>query len=92
MNLKRPPIFLRISSTTQATYRIKPQNIEYIEDGFFHGDKVAVVTHRAGGDILSFMTNLTSQEIEQGMNDLVQQQEDYSDEYFNIKFLGDSDE
>ena len=92
MNLKRPPIFLRIPSTTQEIFSIKPQSIEYTEDSFFDGDKITIVTHSVGKGVHKFQTNVTSQEIEQGMNDLVQQQEDYSDAYFNIKFLGDSDE
>jgi hypothetical protein len=88
MNLKRPPAFLRIPSTTQEILSIKPQNIEYLEDGFFLDEKFTTVTHSVGSQAYTMKTNLTAEEIEQGMQDLQQQQTDYKDKYFNITFLG----
>jgi hypothetical protein len=87
-NLKRPPAFLRIPSTTQEILSIKPQNIEYLEDGFFLDERFTTVTHSVGSQIHTMKTNLTAEEIEQGMQDLQQQQTDYEDKYFNITFLG----
>jgi hypothetical protein len=91
MNLKRPLVFLRIPSTTQEILSIRPQNIEYLEDGFFLDERFTTVTHRVGSQVHTMRTNLTSGEIEEGMSSLLEQQAAYENEYFNLNFLGDSE-
>jgi hypothetical protein len=91
MNLKRPLVFLRIPSTTQEILSIRPQNIEYLEDGFFLDERFTTVTHRVGSQVHTMRTNLTSGEIEEGMNALQQQRDEYNDQYFNTIFTGDDE-
>lgn len=82
MNLKLPPIFIAIPTSTQTTVKIRPKNIVAMEDSWYYNDRTTIVTHTEG----SFMTALTSQEIEDGMDAL---QEQYDTYYDQINNLGD---
>jgi hypothetical protein len=90
MNLKPPPVFLRIPSTTQAIHSIKPHNIVCLVDRV-RPEVETEVHHLLGKESVFFTTSLTSQEIEQGMSSLLEQQAAYDNEYFNLNFLGDSE-
>ena len=90
MNLKPPPVFLRIPSTTQVIYSIKPHNIVCLIDKV-RPEVETEVHYLLGTDRGFFKTSLTSQEIEQGMSRLLEQQAAYDNEYFNLNFLGDSE-
>ena len=90
MNLKPPPVFLRIPSTTQSIHSIKPRNIVCLVDRV-RPEIETEVHHLLGDKSVFFITSLTSQEIEEGMNHLLAQQDEYNDQYFNIKFSGDDE-
>jgi type III secretory pathway component EscV len=90
MNLKPPPVFLRIPSTTQAIHSIKPQNIVCLVDRV-RPEVETEVHHKVADRSMFFVTSLTSQEIEEGMSSLLEQQAAYDNEYFNLNFLGDSE-
>jgi hypothetical protein len=90
MNLKPPPIFLRIPSTGQETYSVKPSRIVCLIDKWEDEDKVAVVYHLIGDTLRHFKTSLTAQEIEEGMSRLLEQQAEYDNQYYST-FLGDSE-
>jgi hypothetical protein len=90
MNLKRPPIFLRIPSTGQEIYSIKPSRIGCLIDRV-RPEPETVVYHLVGEGSASFVTSLTSQEIEDGMSSLLEQQAEYDNQYFSINFLGDDE-
>ena len=55
-----------------------------MEDTFYYNEKVTIVTHTEG----EFMTALTSQEIEKGMDALQEQYDEYND--FNFMQSGDN--
>ena len=90
MNLKPPQVFLRIPSTTQSIHSIKPQHIVCLVDRV-KPEIETEVHHLLGGESVSFITSLTSQEIEEGMTALLEQHDEYNDQYFNIKFSGDDE-
>ena len=90
MNLKPPPVFLRIPSTTQSIHSIKPQNIVCLVDRV-KPEIETEVHHLVGDRSLFFITSLTSQEIEEVMSSLIAQQDKYSDTLFNNMFSGDDE-
>ena len=90
MNLKPPPVFLRIPSTGQEIYSIKPLNVICLVDRV-KPEIETTVYHLVGGVASYFVTSLTSQEIEAGMSSLLEKQARYDNEYFNLNFLGDDE-
>tara|TARA_R110000851_G_scaffold5671_4_gene23241 strand:- start:1007 stop:1279 length:273 start_codon:yes stop_codon:yes gene_type:complete len=90
MNLKRPPVFLRIPSTTQSIHSVKPERIVCLIDRV-KPEIETEVHHLVGDRSMFFVTSLTSQEIEEGMRELQDQQDKYNDQYFSINFLGDDE-
>lgn len=84
MILKRPPVFMSIGTSTASVMKIRPRNIIAMEDTFYYNEKVTIVTHTEG----EFMTALTSQEIEKGMDALQEQYDEYND--FNFMQSGDN--
>jgi hypothetical protein len=90
MNLKRPPIFLRIPSTTQSIHSVKPERIVHLVDRV-KPEEETEVHHLVGDRSMFFVTSLTSQEIEEGMSSLLEQQAEYDNQYFSINFLGDDE-
>jgi hypothetical protein len=90
MNLKRPPAFLRIPSTTQSIHSVKPRNIVCLVDRV-SPEPETEVHHIMGDRSKFFITTLTSQEIEDGMSSLLEQQADYDNYYFSTTFLGDDE-
>jgi hypothetical protein len=90
MNLKRPPIFLRIPSTTQSIHSVKPERIVHLVDRV-KPEEETEVHHLVGDRSMFFVTSLTSQEIEEGITVLLNQQDEYNDQYFNKMFSGDDE-
>jgi hypothetical protein len=90
MNLKPPPVFLRIPSITQSIHSVRPHNVVCLVDRV-KPEIETEVHHLVGDRRMSFITSLTSQEIEKAVGDLIAQQEEYSERYFNIKFSGDDE-
>lgn len=90
MNLKPPPVFLRIPSTTQDIHSIKPQDIVCLVDKV-KPEVETEIYHLVGERSVFFVTSLTSQEIEAGMSSLIAQQDKYSDTLFNNMFSGDDE-
>jgi hypothetical protein len=90
MNLKRPPVFLRIPSKGQEIHSIKSENIVCLVDRLT--PEIETEVHHIMGDRSKFfITTLTSQEIEEGMSSLIEQQDNYNDQYFNTMFSGDDE-
>jgi hypothetical protein len=90
MNLKRPPVFLRIPSTTQSIHSVRPERIICLIDRV-KPEIETEVHHLVGDRSMFFVTSLSSQEIEEGMTALQQQRDEYNDQYFNTIFTGDDE-
>ena len=88
MNLKQPTIFIKIPTTQHTTRSIRVKDIIYLTDTI---DRTSVVHSTGGHETEVFYTDLKAHEIEEGMQAIVQQQEQYDEQIFGIKFLGEDD-